>query len=469
MTNNIAIVGGGFAGMYAAWSLARDGHSVTLIEGGPGIGGILRSVPWRHFHLDAGAHLFDLRSKEAADFFFDLAPEGAWHKGKVTRGSISGEVETRAIEFLDLSTSNPELCETALAEIAALKDTPLDGAVETFADWLTVRYGPSLAKVLVVILGKCTGGAVASELAPEAAGTLSMFGRIKLGSDEQMVALKARDPFFDDRLSVTMECADERFLGLNVNPELGYPVPAGTMSFALWAEARLIERGVVICTGTKVKGLNQKPDGGVRIAITNAAGQQETLEADTVFWSLPDVALEATLGFETGLRGAAQPVGNCFFAYEVPVSAVTGPEYLHDFNPARRTYRFSSPELFGGRKPLGPTTYILGEIPGHPTRLEKNLDSMTVDAVWKEALEVGYVAPGTVPVARHAWAQPVAFTMPKRNWEQSYGAFLRQLGRDYPDIHGIAFGYRGRTAFIAYFEETLKARLLASNSREFSR
>jgi 2-oxoacid:acceptor oxidoreductase gamma subunit (pyruvate/2-ketoisovalerate family) len=39
----VAVVGGGPAGLSAAWRLARAGHAVTIYEGGPALGGVLRN------------------------------------------------------------------------------------------------------------------------------------------------------------------------------------------------------------------------------------------------------------------------------------------------------------------------------------------------------------------------------------------------------------------------------------------
>ena len=42
-TWNVAVVGGGPAGLSAAWQLARRGHAVTIHEAGPALGGVLRN------------------------------------------------------------------------------------------------------------------------------------------------------------------------------------------------------------------------------------------------------------------------------------------------------------------------------------------------------------------------------------------------------------------------------------------
>ncbi len=57
MGRNVAIIGGGFAGMAAAVSLTRQGVPVTLFEAGRQLGGRARSVPLNDLTLDNGQHI----------------------------------------------------------------------------------------------------------------------------------------------------------------------------------------------------------------------------------------------------------------------------------------------------------------------------------------------------------------------------------------------------------------------------
>ena len=53
---DVVVVGGGIAGLAAAWRLR--GHDVLLLEAGDRLGGRLRSDPRGDYWLNYGAHLF---------------------------------------------------------------------------------------------------------------------------------------------------------------------------------------------------------------------------------------------------------------------------------------------------------------------------------------------------------------------------------------------------------------------------
>ncbi|RJN31761.1 protoporphyrinogen oxidase [Nesterenkonia natronophila] len=82
-----AIIGGGIAGLTAAWELARSGHQVDLYEAGSRLGGAIAPVALSGVRVDAGAEAFATRTPAVVEFLRELGledqvispnPLGAW-------------------------------------------------------------------------------------------------------------------------------------------------------------------------------------------------------------------------------------------------------------------------------------------------------------------------------------------------------------------------------------------------------
>ena len=65
---DVVVVGGGFAGIFAAWRLAHAGQSVVLVDKADHLGGTLWSRAWKDYFVDTGTHNFDLRGHPSKAF-----------------------------------------------------------------------------------------------------------------------------------------------------------------------------------------------------------------------------------------------------------------------------------------------------------------------------------------------------------------------------------------------------------------
>lgn len=83
----VAVVGGGIAGLTAAWDLARAGHRVDLYEAADRLGGAIAPHMLAGVELDAGAEAFATRSPSVPQLIAELGladrvvepnPDGAW-------------------------------------------------------------------------------------------------------------------------------------------------------------------------------------------------------------------------------------------------------------------------------------------------------------------------------------------------------------------------------------------------------
>ena len=88
------------------------------------------------------------------------------------------------------------------------------------------------------MVSKITGTDPA-KFAIESRDLLTMFSCPKLGSDEEMINLKQKSPFWDERLGVTYQCGDLQFVGKNAERKFCYPLQKGTQGFCESAAKRL--------------------------------------------------------------------------------------------------------------------------------------------------------------------------------------------------------------------------------------
>jgi glycine/D-amino acid oxidase-like deaminating enzyme len=451
---DVIVIGGGFAGLYAAWRLAQDGTSVALVERSDHLGGALWSQDWQGYLVDTGMHNFDLRGPPGADFYADILGEKMMELVGHDWASTTGGALTTGFEMPDFSTSDPGLCKTALAELAELAFSGTEPAADDLVGWIMGRFGQNLGVRISDIAEKIVGGPV-DGLASESAAALGMLTRAKLGTDAEMIALKERGVFWDDRLGVSLTANDPRFSGRSVVRRFGYPASGAMGGFCTAAVDRLRDLGVRMHLSTDVTGIE------ISAFSITASTSSGSISATRLFWSLSDQPLLDLLGTGTDidLRQATHPVGAAVHAFEINSQDCSGPDYVHDYTLGRRAYRYSRPGIFGGQITPKGRSYILAEVPCHPAASVEAKSAATADRVWADMQAAGYIAEDAVCFARTTWVYPVAFTLPRLGWrdpmEQAAIAMSAFSGR----IVRIPLGNRGRAQFMAHYDEYLHDRL----------
>lgn len=445
---DLLIVGAGFAGIYTAWAEARKGRKIALIEASDKIGGNLNSVPWNGYWLDNGTHNFDIRTEQNEAFFLDILRVDALIFENQDWASTMGSTWTYGFEFPDFYPDFPETARNAMGELETLTgDAPTESTVG-YLDWYRQTYGSTLADAILPMVRKYTASDP-SDLSVDARESLGAFNRLKLGPDADMVLRKEASSFWDSRLAVTLDCGDPRFLGNNTNRRFAYPASKGLTGFCEAAETRLCELGVDIFTSCPVTSIEE-----ISADVVVEAGQQN-LSAPILFWSLPEIGLGKILGINVDLTKSATPVGTAFFAFEVQKDTILGPDYLHDYAPDRLPFRYNKAGVYSGQTKSDGHTYVTCEIPAHPARLKNLTTEEIADQAWEAMLDVGYLKPDTDFRDRTFWGHPVAFTLPKIDWRIQYEKMQNEISSRSDRIIGIAFGYRGRAAFMSHYNDSL--------------
>ena len=452
---DVLIAGAGFAGIYAAWRLARSGAKVALVEASAQIGGNLQSKRWKDWWVDNGTHNFDIRTPIGEDFYTDILGDNILIWDNQQWGCTTDRTWTMGFEMPDFGTDNPALAKAALADLAALKEAPEQPVPPHYLDWYRNTYGPTLTAAITPMLTKYTG-ADPTQFSSDARGALGMFSRPKLGTDEEMIALKESSRFWDDRVGVSLMSGDLRFAGKSVNNKFCYPARDALTGFCNAAQARLTAMGVDIFTSCGVSGIQDASD-----HVIVQAGER-TFRAGRLFWSLPEVVLAKVLGIDVDLMSSAIPVGTAFFVFEVPASSIVGPDYLQDYSTARLPFRYNKVGVYSEQTRRDGTTIVTAEAPCHPARIREVATEANLARAWEAMLDVGYLKPGTTAGDAMVWGHPVAYTMPKAGWREPYEK-AQAAFRDVSErIVGVEFGYRGRFNFMSFYENALESRLLGS-------
>lgn len=453
---DVIIAGAGFAGIYAAWKLSKYGKKIALVEASDYIGGNLKSREWNGFWLDNGTHNFDLRTPVGEQFFLDILKDNILVFEDQQWATTTNKSWTSGFELPDYGTDDPEFSRLILEELMTIKENQnitFKKKPDSFLDYFENKFGPKLTKRLIPAIKKYTGSHPA-EFSVESSGSLGMFSRVKLGSDSEMIKMKEKDPFWDDRLGVSLQSLDKRFMGRNINKRFCYPAKMGLNGFCISAHERLLELGVHIYLSDAICGLTEENN---RLIVKT---KSKTFSSNYLFWSLPEIILAKIIGSKVELADSAIPVGTCFFAFEVDENDILGPDYLHDYSEERLPFRYNKQGIYSNQIKADGSTLVVFEMPCHPKDIAKNISENNLKKAWSAAIDVGFLKPTAKYKASTSIGHPVAYTLPKIGWKRNYETVQNDIQRISKNIIGIDFGYRGRLKFMNLFEDKLQFKFL---------
>jgi protoporphyrinogen oxidase len=145
--DHTVVIGAGPAGLTAAYQLAKQGHSVTVLEGDDIVGGISRTAQYKGFRFDIGGHRF----------FTKIAPvEALWHE--VLGDQFISVPRMSRIHYRGNYFDYPLKAANALRGLGIFeavrivlsylkwhwKPSPVE---ENFEQWVTNRFGKRLFEI----------------------------------------------------------------------------------------------------------------------------------------------------------------------------------------------------------------------------------------------------------------------------------------------------------------------------------
>ncbi|MDC3017573.1 NAD(P)-binding protein [Paracoccaceae bacterium] len=449
MKYDLVIVGGGFNGIYAAWRAAKDGGNVALMEASGKLGGIMHSFKWKNFMVDHGTQELDVRSNAERKFFADILDDQYAEFQSSEFASITDKNWTAGFEMPDYSHDNPEMCRKALCELKKVKSEIPNINGHSYVSQLLNSYGTTLTEEMLPSISKYIDNDP-NILASESSQYLSIFNRPKLGTDIEMLALKSSDRFWDDRLGVTRNVKDRAFSGSHISNAICYPKSGGLSTFCIKAKERLSEMGVDIFLDTTVQSLDSK-DGSFVINTS-----QKRLFGKHLLWSLPEALLFKLMSKNLDFWSLFVPVGMNFYAFEIDQKYVKSQNYLNDFYPYRKTFRYSNMGSYSNQVTQKGSTFIVSEVPCHPNKINSNEPSETLMRIFAEFLDVEFILSEAVPIDSIKWSHPLYYALPKVGWRNKYNNAMNKIKEELPGLMRIPMGLRGRGAFVTYYEKKLK-------------
>jgi protoporphyrinogen oxidase len=143
-----AIIGGGPAGLTAAYILAKAGASVTVFEADERhLGGLARTLEFSGCRFDIGGHRFFSKSPEIEKLWSEILPDGMLVRPRLSRIYYRGRFYSYPLKpveaLVQLGVSESVRCVVSyvLAQFAPTKE-PI-----TFEQWVTNKFGKRLYEI----------------------------------------------------------------------------------------------------------------------------------------------------------------------------------------------------------------------------------------------------------------------------------------------------------------------------------
>jgi protoporphyrinogen oxidase len=147
-TIDTLIIGAGPAGLTTAYSLAKAGHGVTVIEQDKHyVGGISRTVSYKGFLFDIGGHRFFSKSREVAALWNEILPDDFLVRPRLSRIYYAGKFYAyplkafEALRNLGLLQSIACIASYVYARLFPVRDP------KTFHQWMRNEFGERLFSI----------------------------------------------------------------------------------------------------------------------------------------------------------------------------------------------------------------------------------------------------------------------------------------------------------------------------------
>ncbi len=140
----VVVLGGGPAGLTAAYQLVKQGKAVVVLESTDALGGIARTTIKEGFRFDLGGHRFFTKVKEVDDLWHEIMGDDFLQRPRQSRIYWNDKFLEYPLQGMDvIKQLGPiELMRCGISYLwAAVKPK---GNEDTFEDWVSNRFGKRL-------------------------------------------------------------------------------------------------------------------------------------------------------------------------------------------------------------------------------------------------------------------------------------------------------------------------------------
>ena len=264
-SRSFVVIGGGPAGLTAAFALAREGFAPVVLEQGDRVGGLARTEDHKGFHFDLGGHRFFTKSDEVQKLWEEALGDEFLLRPRLSRIFYRGKFFYYPLKPFDALTKLG-LIEAVRIVLSYLRFQVFPyPSEETFEQWVTNRFGKRLFETFFKTYTEKVWGIPCSELKGEWAAQ-----RIKDLSLKTVIL----NFFLKPRRTVT-----------TLIEEFRYPRLGPGMMWRAFAH-RIEDRGGRVRMGAEVVKIRRRGH-AIESVVVRVNGAEETVAGTDFISSMP--------------------------------------------------------------------------------------------------------------------------------------------------------------------------------------
>jgi protoporphyrinogen oxidase len=165
--NPVVVLGGGPAGLTAAYQLVKQGKPVIVLESSEYLGGIARTQVRDGYRFDLGGHRFFTKVQEVDDLWHEIMKEEFLKRPRKSRIYWNDKFLEYPLQGVDvIKKLGPVELTRCMASYAWAAVKP-KGREDTFEDWVSNRFGKRLYKHFFKTYTEKLWGVSATEIRAE--------------------------------------------------------------------------------------------------------------------------------------------------------------------------------------------------------------------------------------------------------------------------------------------------------------